>query len=93
MVRGRPQLLFSFSSKIDRDSFHSFSIFPSRPVPVLIMGWIEAVSCDAGLVHVGGHVWYDAIIPISVLVYSAVALSRPASPSDSRADALAKKAS
>lgn len=68
----------------------SFVFSLSQSVPVVVMGWIEAVSCDAGLVHVGGHVWYDAIIPISVLVYAAVALSRPQS---SSADALVKKAS
>ena len=61
-----------------------------HPVPVVIMGFIEAVTCDSGLVHMGGHVWYDAIIPISVLVYAAVALSRPAL-ADADALALVKK--
>ena len=44
-------------------------------IPVVLMGWIEALGCDAGLINYGGHVFYDAVIPLSMLAYAAVALA------------------
>ena len=38
-----------------------------------VMGWIEATQCDTFFKHIGGHVWYDVMIPLSlmgVLVYA-----------------------
>ena len=38
-------------------------------LPVGMVGWLEALSCDSFLVAYGGHVWYDLCIPLSMLVY------------------------
>ena len=38
-------------------------------LPIGIFSWVEALACDSFLIHVGGHVWYDAIIPISLTAY------------------------
>lgn len=45
-------------------------------VPVVLAGWLEALACDYGLIAIGGHVLYDAVIPLSMLVYAGIALSR-----------------
>ncbi len=45
-------------------------------IPVVVVGWVEALSCDAGLINLGGHIWYDAVIPISVLVYVVIMMLR-----------------
>jgi hypothetical protein len=39
-------------------------------LPVVLIGWLEALSCDAFLIKYGGHLWYDAIIPISISIYA-----------------------
>ena len=38
-------------------------------LPVGFVSWIEALACDNFFVHIGGHVWYDAIIPLSHCAY------------------------
>ena len=37
--------------------------------PVVFMAWVEALTCDSFLMDVGGHLWYDLIIPISFTVF------------------------
>ena len=46
-------------------------------VPVVVVGWVEALGCDSGVVLWGGHVLYDAIIPLSLFAFAGVALSTP----------------
>ena len=43
-------------------------------MPVGLVGWVEALGCDAFLKAAGGHVWYDAVIPVSMFAYYALAL-------------------
>ena len=38
-------------------------------IPFSIVAWLEATSCERFLKSVGGHMWYDASIPIAILVY------------------------
>ncbi len=47
-------------------------------VSIVVMGWVESLGCTAApinLVSYGGHVWYDACIPVSMLVFAVVALN------------------
>jgi hypothetical protein len=44
-------------------------------VPVVIVGWAEGIFCDSFLVRYGGHVFYDAIIPLSMMAFSAIAVA------------------
>ncbi|KAJ1444262.1 hypothetical protein M885DRAFT_627281 [Pelagophyceae sp. CCMP2097] len=53
-------------------------------VPVGLVSWVEAISCDSFFKDVGGHVYYDAIIPASMFLYCAVA-SRAAAPESKKA--------
>ena len=45
-------------------------------LPVVAVGWAEALSCDSWLIAWGGHAWYDAVIPVSILFYAALVLVR-----------------
>ena len=42
-------------------------------IPVVLMGWLEAVSCNYFLVYFGGHFIYDLSIHLSAVVYFLVA--------------------
>lgn len=59
-------------------------------LPVGMVAWVEALGCDSFFKSLGGHVWYDATIPLSMFVYYAVALgSAPvesAKPATKKAD-------
>jgi hypothetical protein len=44
--------------------------------PVGLVAWVEALGCDSFFKSMGGHVWYDAIIPISTFAYCAIVLNR-----------------
>ena len=70
----------------DKDVFYDLNAFIVT-LPVGLVSWLEALSCDSFLKHVGGHVYYDAIIPASIFVYYAAALRYQPS------ETLAKKAS
>ena len=43
------------------------SILIGFPVSAAI--WVEALMCDSFLVHIGGHLWYDLSIPLSMMAY------------------------
>mmetsp|Transcript_112741 Transcript_112741/g.224250 ORF Transcript_112741/g.224250 Transcript_112741/m.224250 type:complete len:292 (+) Transcript_112741:68-943(+) len=38
-------------------------------VPILLMTFGEALSCDAFLARYGGHVWFDMVVPVMFTVY------------------------
>lgn len=38
-------------------------------LPIGIVGWLEAYTCDTLLIHMGGHIWYDCTIPFSIMAY------------------------
>ena len=48
----------------------SYDLFASIvSVPVGVVAWAEGLACDAWFKAAGGHVWYDAIIPLSMFCY------------------------
>lgn len=49
-------------------------------LPIGLVAWVEASGCDAFLRSLGGHVWYDATIPLSMFAYYAVALGSSTQP-------------
>jgi len=69
-------LLFAFSfnqlcrpGKEKRASFE-YALFPMvTALPLIAIGWLESTQCDAFLVGIGGHLVYDAYIPISLIVF------------------------
>jgi len=46
-------------------------------VPILFASFGEALSCDAFLVSVGGHVWFDMVVPVMFTVYYVLLLLDP----------------
>ena len=47
-------------------TYNAFSLLVNLPIG--FVGWLESLSCDSWLVGYGGHVLYDATIPISILM-------------------------
>merc|ERR1712127_668807 len=40
--------------------------------PVGLIGtWAEGLMCEQFMVHIGGHLWYDMLIPICYLCFFA----------------------
>ena len=59
--------------KKDKDVFYDLSSLIII-VPVGLMSWLEGFICDSFYIKFGGHVYYDAIIPVSMFLYYAVTL-------------------
>jgi len=59
--------------KKDKDIFYDLSSLIII-VPVGLMSWFEGFLCDSFYKKIGGHVYYDAIIPVSMFLYYAAAL-------------------
>jgi len=38
-------------------------------IPFSTVAWIEATACTSFLRDIGGHMWYDASIPLAILVF------------------------
>ena len=52
----------------DKDRCYDlFAVLVAAPVGVV--SWFEGLACDAFYKSVGGHVWYDGVIPASMLAY------------------------
>jgi len=58
--------------KEDKDCFYTLKACIVN-VPIGIVGWLEAYTCDSVLIYIGGHVWYDCTIPISIIIYYIIA--------------------
>ena len=43
-------------------------------VPIGLVAWVEGCGCDSFMTKIGGHLLYDATIPVSMFVYYAAAL-------------------
>ena len=65
----------------EKDVFYDLRSILS--LPVLLMTWIEPLTCDWFLIEFGGHVWFDISIPASSMLYYAVASKLP--PRDQKA--------
>jgi len=53
--------------KSTKDVAYDYSPFVS--VPFSVVAWMEALTCEGFLKSKGGHMWYDASIPLAILVY------------------------
>merc|ERR1719229_1249099 len=38
-------------------------------VNILVMTFVEAFTCESFLMHIGGHVWFDMVVPVGFTVY------------------------
>jgi len=38
-------------------------------VNILVMTFVESFTCETFLIHVGGHLWFDMVVPIGFTVY------------------------
>ncbi|CAB9496426.1 expressed unknown protein [Seminavis robusta] len=45
-------------------------------IPILLAAFGEALFCDNYLIHWGGHVWFDMVVPAKFMVYFAIVLCR-----------------
>ena len=36
-------------------------------LPIVVVGWLEAVACDWFLIEYGGHLYYDTVIIIVII--------------------------
>mmetsp|Transcript_16197 Transcript_16197/g.48999 ORF Transcript_16197/g.48999 Transcript_16197/m.48999 type:complete len:275 (-) Transcript_16197:322-1146(-) len=58
----------------DKDVFYDlFGVLVS--VPIGFVAWFESFACDKGFKDLGGHLFYDATIPVSILFYYALAVA------------------
>jgi len=62
--------------RVHKDRYYDLSAALIN-LPVGLVSWVEASQCDTFLKAVGGHVYYDAIIPVSMFVYYATVLATP----------------
>merc|ERR1712228_852723 len=46
-------------------------------VPILLMTFSEAITCDSFLKHYGGHVWFDMAVPFGFIVYYLILAQNP----------------
>ena len=47
-----------------------YSLYPIMVnVPVAIMGWVESMGCGAFYKDIGGHVWYDTTIGLTMAAF------------------------
>lgn len=56
-----------------KDGFYDLSAVMIN-LPVGLVSWLEGAACESLFRGIGGHVWYDAVIPLSMFAYYAVAL-------------------
>lgn len=45
-------------------------------IPTGIVGWIESTMCTKGVIDIGGHLIYDAYIPLSILAFYMISYVR-----------------
>lgn len=58
----------------DKDLFYDLeAVFVD--VPILIMTFTEALTCDSFLASIGGHFWFDMVVPFGFYVYYAIILA------------------
>jgi len=43
-------------------------------VPIMMMTFTEAMACDSFLASVGGHLWFDMVVPFGFYVYYGIVL-------------------
>ena len=53
----------------DPKSQHYNAIALIINTPIGFVSWIEGIACDSFFKHIGGHLWYDLTIPLSMCAY------------------------
>lgn len=48
-------------------AYYIYGLFVSLPLGVV--GWLESTMCSSTVIHMGGHLIYDAYIPLSMLAF------------------------
>ncbi|CAM9514659.1 unnamed protein product [Heterosigma akashiwo] len=61
-------------------------------VPLGLVGWLETTGCSLGLLALGGHLLYDAYIPLSNLAFLGLCWRAAGCPGPPAAAAAGKKA-
>jgi len=60
----------------DKDRYYAMeAVFVD--VPILLMTFSEAITCDSFLMQYGGHVWFDMAVPFGFIVYYLVLTQYP----------------
>lgn len=67
-------VLYDLLRTKEKDHFYDWAAIIVH-FPVTQLAWVEGFSCEPYMKSIGGHVWYDAITPLSMLIYLCVALS------------------
>ena len=70
---GSTSILYADSDSLFQSDSRLYSAVALARLVNGAMGWIEATQCDTFFKRIGGHVWYDVMIPLSlvgVLVYA-----------------------
>lgn len=58
-----------------RHQFYTMEALVHR-LPIIIMTWLESLWCDSLLIYIGGHMFFDAMIPVSAILFYYVAWSQ-----------------
>lgn len=63
---------FAQLNRSDKDVYYDlFALIVGLPIG--FMSWLESMACDSGFKQLGGHAYYDATIPLSLVFYYALA--------------------
>jgi len=54
--------------RADKDQYYDLEGWVIN-LPITMMAWLEAATCETFLVHIGGHFWYDIEIPLSMFLF------------------------
>ena len=46
-------------------------------IPILLLTFTEALTCDSFLIKYGGHVWFDMAVPFGFIAYYFILLGYP----------------
>lgn len=65
---------YELLGRTKKDRFYDLSAVLIN-FPITQAAWLEGFTCDSFLKSVGGHVWYDSVIPLSMFMYYAVTLA------------------
>ena len=61
-------------TRTDKDKYYDMEAI-LVDIPIVSASFVEAMGCESFLMSIGGHVWYDLVVPVSFfLYYGAVAV-------------------
>mgnify|MGYP005850105445 CR=1 FL=1 len=63
--------------KPKKEKGFEYALYPIMVgIPVSVVGWIESTMCTKGVIDIGGHLIYDACIPLCMLAFYMVCYLR-----------------